>query len=312
MQNLYLDQNVLGLIAEGMLNLRPKEPVRWVYSGEHLAEVARGEALAVLDVLRHLKAQRLVLQSDERGRITDNWVIEPYADPADLYEEYKQRTDGFAVDPAIFTGLIATLFGAQDQTLLESYPDDIAEQVRKPLKEVPWLDALLGDTLETATRRTGEATIKHLSGVEVLEKRRKPLGLNKGRGSSFADSDNPLQALWEHANKHFPSPISAEQFFGFEPTAGLAESFGYEKWPIFLGISTCYNLLNAIGYLPDKGLAKTSRVAANSSDGHHVAYAAFCDGLISADSRMCKKAFAIYKYRGIGSGVLDVSSKLAG
>lgn len=35
MKNLYLDQNVLGLIAEGKLNLRPKEPVRWVFSGEH-------------------------------------------------------------------------------------------------------------------------------------------------------------------------------------------------------------------------------------------------------------------------------------
>ena len=238
MKNLYLDQNVLGLIAEGKLTLKPKEPIRWVFSGEHLTEIARGGVFEMLDVLRHLKAHRLVLQGDERGRITDKWVIEPYSDPAGLYEEHKQRQAGLPVDPSLFVGLIATIFGSQDRTLIESYPADIAEQVRRPLRQVPWLDALLGDALEAATRRTGEATIKQLAGVEPLEKRRKPLGLNKGRASGFEDSNNPLQRLWGHANENFPSPISAEQFFGFEPVGGIAESFGYKKWPAFLGISS--------------------------------------------------------------------------
>jgi hypothetical protein len=57
---------------------------------------------------------------------------------------------------------------------------------------------------------------------------------------------------------------------------------------------------------------REKRVPANMSDAHHVAYAAFCDGLLSEDSRMCEKALAIYKYRKIGTGVVDVSKLVGG
>lgn len=307
MKNLYLDQNVLGFVAEGKLSLRASRPVRWIYSDEHLAEIARGERVELLEVLRDLKAQRIFLQGDGRGRITDNWVIEQYVDPSDLYQKYKIHPDGAPLT-SIFSGLIATLFGAQDKTLIESYPGDIADQVRRLLEDSP----LLGEIVGAVAHRAGEATKQGLSGgLEPLEKRRTPLGLHKGQASSFSHAQNPLRELWEHANKHCPPTITADQFFGFDPVDGVAESFGYEKWPVFLGISSCYHLLNAIGFMPDKGLTKTSRVPANSSDAHHVAYAGFCDGLISADTRMCGKAIAIYKYRGLGVGVLDVSEKLA-
>ena len=66
-------------------------------------------------------------------------------------------------------------------------------------------------------------------------------------------------------------------------------------------------MLNAIGFAPDKGMAKPARVPANLSDACHVAYAGFTNGIISADTKLCKKAKAIYKYKGIAAEVNDVS-----
>ncbi|NEZ04977.1 hypothetical protein G4Y73_12535 [Wenzhouxiangella sp. XN201] len=305
---MYLDQNVLGLLAEGRIILKPKVDVRWVFSNEHLTEVARGDTKEILDVLRTLKAQRLLLKRDEEGRITEQWFIEEYADPGKLYSEFRQNPP--AVDPAMFEGLIAKIFGSQDPNVAEAFPGDMAKQVREHLKEIPRLEDIFGSSLEDLIRDAGEDALEKLAGTQPLENRRKPLGFDRGQASNFADASNPLQALWEHANKYSPSPISADQFFGFDPPD--KRLFGYEKWPVFLGISTCYSILNAIGFRPDAGLARTNRVPANMSDAHHVAYAAFCDALFSEDSRMCEKALAIYRYRQIGTGVVDVSKRVDG
>jgi len=308
MLNLYLDQNVLGLIAEGQIILKPKVDVRWIFSNEHLTEIARGDVEEILDVLRTLKAQRLRLELDAKGRITDNRIIDEYIDPAKIYSEFRQNTP--AVAPAIFQGFIAKIFGAQDPAIVEAFPDDMANQFREHLKGVPWVDDIMGSSLEHLIRKAGEDILEKLAGTQPLEKRRKPLGFDRGQASNYANAVNPLQELWEHANKQYPSPISADQFFGFDPLD--KKLLGYEKWPIFLGISTCYSTLNAIGFRPDEGLARIKRVPANMSDAHHVAYAAFCDGLLSEDSRMCEKALAIYKFRQIETRVVDVSKPVGG
>ncbi len=308
MKNIYLDQNVLGFIAEGRLSIKPKEPVRLIFSNEHLKEIARGDRTEILDVLRNLKAQRLWIKLDSSQRITDDWVIDKYIDPEQVYFEHQESESNAVIKPDAVTGIIATLFGSQDRSVIKDYPNEIAKTVGSSLRGIPWLDDAVVKGLEELLKNTGDETVRLLSDYQPLEMRRKALGFNKGQASQFSNSDNPLRDLWKHANAHFPAAITAEQFYGFD--CMYKENFGYEKWPIFLGVATCYNLLNAIGFRPDKGLADSSRVPANISDAYHVAYAALCHGLVSADTKMCEKAMAIFKYRKIGCGVVNISEKL--
>ena len=301
--NIYLDQNVLGHASVGRYKLPTKREIIWIYSTEHFNEISRGDKVQLRAFLQSIRARRIEVVTDKKGRITDQFKICPYENPRLLFERYVQHIKSLGVDLSVFNSVISACFGSQDELALGEYPRQLGEMLRAPLKGVADLDELLGERLEKFGRYIGESTIKSLSSTRPLEKQRKPLGFDKGRASKLAEGANPLCDLWDHANRHYPATISRDKFFGFEPILDL----GYDRWPEFLGIVSCYTLLNAIGFFPDKGLANPSRVPANSSDGNHVAYAAFCDGLISADTRLCVKARAIYLYRGIGTRVFDVS-----
>ena len=89
--------------------------------------------------------------------------------------------------------------------------------------------------------------------------------------------------------------MTCDQFFGFDPF----EKQGYSEWPMFLGIVGCHTILNYLGFRPDKGLAKANDIPGIVSDGSHIAFAAYCSGLLSRDKKFIAKAKAIYRYKKI-------------
>jgi len=143
-----------------------------------------------------------------------------------------------------------------------------------------------------------------LQDVGKLEVTRKALGTNKGRAGNLADKENPILELWQLVSKGLPD-LTPDQYFGFDPI----DKQGYDEWPMFLGIVGCHTVLNFLGFRPDAGLAKSEDLSGIMSDGSHIAYAAYCQGLFSRDRKLLAKAKAIYRYKNIATQVLSVEYK---
>lgn len=306
MKRIYLDQNVLGGISAQRLRLPDDGHITWLYSDEHIKEVARGQSTEILDVLVNLRAQRLVVKRDAANLITDEWSILDYEDPHSVYSEFTKSGRGRVGQSGHFTGLIAAVFGAQDPSLRDSYPDAVASQIEDSLMASGLLTNRQVEQIVEPIRKLSADAIGEMGQPVSLEDRRKPLVLNKGRASAFEQSENPIAAIWAYLEKDAPSGMTANQFFGIDPVEKTL--FGYAKWPQFLAVVMCYLVLGTIGFAPDKGMPKPKRVPANLSDACHVAYASFADAIYSADAKLCKKARAIYRYKRLAVEVHELNS----
>jgi hypothetical protein len=65
-----------------------------------------------------------------------------------------------------------------------------------------------------------------------------------------------------------------------------------------------YNMLNTIGFYPDKPLHKNRGFKRSVSDQMHVSIASFCNCFITGDERLWRKAEAIYEYLKVPTEVM--------
>ena len=306
---IYLDQNVLGDLYDKEYHLVKNGGNEWVYSPEHLNEIHRGGRTEILDVLRGLNARLIFCPTSDAGLINDNLKVSVYEEPHTVYTRYLEHRNSSLIDTSIFNPILAAFFGNQEDDTLSSYADDLSRLATDLIHRYPQLKSLSSIDYEKGLYDAGTKTQAGLSNVISLDQRRKIFHLDKGRGSSYIRSENPILDLWKHMNEAVEPTISIDQFFGFDPID--KNLFGYDEWPLFLGVCTCYFALNMIGYRPDEGLPKVSRVPANSSDAMHVAYGAFCSGFITRDKKMCDKAKAIYTYKNIKCEAVHVNDYLS-
>jgi hypothetical protein len=96
-----------------------------------------------------------------------------------------------------------------------------------------------------------------------------------------------------------------DQFFGFSPIIDQ----GFPPSSTFYKIIGGHLILSWLGYAAEK--KARDHITNILSDGSHIAYAAFCDGFISADRRLCKKAQAIYSYLDIATAVIRLENPSA-
>jgi len=114
-------------------------------------------------------------------------------------------------------------------------------------------------------------------------------------------TDNPIEEIWAIISAKIQG-VTADQFFGFDPHSKQ----GYSTRPLYLGIVSCYTMLNMLGYKKDKNFPKEGSFPNTFCDAKHVAHSAFCQALISEDVRLCQKAKAIYKYKNIATEVVPL------
>lgn len=290
----YLDQNILGDIHEGKLHLSARDDLAWLYSTEHFAEISRGSKTSLLSVLEDLKAREIEVVTDSQWRTLDQAIVHEYASPVERYKEYLQTVREVPFDETILTCLIARLGGAANYEDIKTLPERIESQ----------LEMFLGDRKLAASVGLESALmglVDQLKDTRPLESLRKSLGTDGGRVGKF-EPRNAIRRIWDLIEDQC-GDFTAAQFFGFDPAPGQLDG----NRATHVGIIACHYVLNLVGYRPDKGLSDQSTIPNILSDGRHIANAAFCQALVSADHRLCYKASAIYKYLGIGTVVADFS-----
>ena len=307
----YIDLNVVDDLAKEIL---PKESLKntgvdWIYSNEHFTEIRRAGQNYFLDALSELGAKKLEPEVDQDFRVTDSLFLST-GDPHEFYQQWEQTTSDSGDVSELLIPFIARSFGAANDAEYAALPVSITKSIADILKsaDVPSgvvsdVTAAVGGVFETITRN-------HMRERVVLEDLRVAMGTHGGRAGNLRNAENPLLDLWEIIRATTPTleDTGPDAFFGFDPSF----DYGYEHFPLFLGIVGCYTLLNTIGYRPDEKLSRACRTPGVMSDANHVAYAAYCDVLVSADKRMCEKASAIYRYKALPVTVVRIEKGKGG
>ena len=293
---IYLDQNIIGYLHNGSLNITANGEVEWIYSNEHFSEISRGNNKDLLNALKNLRAKEICLQLNENFQITGEAYIDEYSSPLKKYDNFVKTVGETNFDKSIFTDLINRFAGADNYNSINNLPDRIESQVNDLLKKAGIYPEQIENQLSELKPELQKIIDEDLKEVESLESMRKLMGTRNA--TQKEKYENPIEEIWSNINDQFEG-MSKNQFFGFDPI----DKQGYKKWPEYLGIVGCHTVLNFLGFRPDKGINKASKIDNILSDGNHIAFAAYCDGVISADKRFCAKARAIYNFRGIPTQV---------
>jgi len=281
----YIDQNILGLVRNGSISIGPRDAVVWVYS-EHFKEISRGHTTSFLSVLRHLRAQQIELVLNENWQIADKMVLHEYSCPFDRYREYLKSVGEvpFADKAQAFLiGIAARCMGAENLVELRGLSEAACDALTQ---DIPGLSEKVQATMAGLPEK--------LNGARSLKSLRAALAVNQGRAGDVVPTE-AIDHIWSLLERRHGGTLTKDQFFGIEELE--------QRRPTYLGIVACHIILNVVGFRADRHLDRPNAIPAILSDGSHIGHAAFCDLLLSGDRRMCDKASAIYAHLGIATHV---------
>ena len=299
-KRIYLDQNIIGDIRDGIIDPNITDGVEWVYSDEHFEEIKRGnerDRHTFLGILKQLKAVYLEFNKDSNFCITGDPIFNDQGSPDELFEYYME--DYVEFDMTLLNIPIVYLFGANNLEELRGLPAKAEAQMKNMFLSQGVSDEDRSIEVGKAMKELVRAIELNLPEVKSLEKGlRKILGTDKGRASQV-EGPGKIRKLWSLVEKHFDD-ISCEQLFGFK----IEDAQEHKTETLYNDIIACHGMLNMVGYCSDIGMSKPNKVANILSDAAHIFYAAFCDVFISADQRLRGKAEAIYEYKEIKTQVM--------
>lgn len=298
---IYLDQNIIQYDFEKKINLSNDSKFVWVYSDEHFNEINRKEDSRFFKVLERLKARKIKIKLNDKFEITNEYILLNYDDPKKLYDQYLETLSEYKSLPDLFSPLLTFFYGNVDSIEPSKYVADFKQSLIELTKELPkeytkQIDSV-GEQLESALI-SAKAQIKPLNKTRKL--------FTKSQFSNLDEKNGPIiDQIWNEIDEKV-KPITKDQFFGKEILPFIFPKNADKKQLIFLGIVQCHSALNFLGYWPDEGLPKKSKIFGINSDASHIAHSFFCSGIISADNRLCQKAKAIYEYFGKNKIVVQV------
>lgn len=303
---IYIDHNIIQYDYELTLNLKQNSDLCFVYSEEHFNEINRKEDERFFETLRRIEARKLKIKLDAEFNIINEAIILDYQDPKALYDDYlltikdsKKYTNLFLNLQPYFMGNLSAInpidvkveFEEQMKALIASMPlAGLPEELFNNLhKIINCIGVELQRTLELVSNE-----------ILPIEKMRKKITTKSLSDLKYEDGFI-IDQIWNLVENSFPG-IEKDQLFGKKPLPFMSK----KNIPLFLSVVQCHNVLNTLGYWPDEGLTKISKVYGINSDASHIAHSAFCSGIISADNRLCKKAQAIYQYLGLNKNVIQI------
>ncbi|WP_188690199.1 hypothetical protein [Bowmanella pacifica] len=329
-QFIYLDQNILdAFLNDKLINLKEvlTRQFQVVYSNETLEEIKRaGEASskysdAFLSLLERMNAVHISVVLDSDFHETDCVkVVE--GDPREIFLKYCESNP-------IFNDLAESMRqigfkvcgGRQGESLediakgsvdafenLSNYIDELICEIDSSLPEIAQKlraeNVRCFDEYKSLSEKNSRKMAEHIvdeknwSGIKEF---RQHFSLEPYRFNNIKPP-NILNKIWDVmiSSKKMPKDLdSIDDFFMFNKQE-LIPGQPFLRHQKVLG---AYNILNTIGYYPDKPLHKNRGFKRATSDQMHVSLASFCNCLITADERLYKKAEAIYEY-------LDVPTKV--
>lgn len=302
---IYLDQNILQYDFEGSIKIPENNDIQYVYSDEHFNEITRWENDGYFDVLRRLKARKIKSNLDNNNKFTDNGFLYDYSEPKIMYEEYKNNQKNYMSSFNMFQPMQVYLNGNKSITS----PEEINNNFQKTIKD------LLGNTLKSIgneeltskynlmVENIGDQLESSLANQDILplDKARRKLS-KENLSNLIPENGLIIDQIWERISDEFKD-IEKDQFFGKKPF-NFQFDFKYSK---FQNVIHCHSILNYLGYWPDEGLTKISKIYGVNSDASHLAHSIFCDGIMSGDRRMCNKASAIFSYINLNTKVFRLT-----
>ncbi|MCX6561063.1 MAG: hypothetical protein NTZ26_11210 [Candidatus Aminicenantes bacterium] len=293
MRLIYIDQNILGYLSEGKIDLPARDNVEWVYSDEHLSEIERSGMMKLLESIDILHARKIIIERDAKNHLTNKCSLDPYRKAEDVYNEYLDTTGKIPVVSLDLPKLQAFLHGNKDAIQRAQVAKDFEATIM----------SLLGDSLSLINNKEMEKTFKDAvasignalqsalnaaaDSIKPIEKTRKLLaGIEL---STIDETEGPvIDRIWELLGPKWGYSMMGQLF----PSPQTGESTDVR----FNNVVACYTALNYLGYWPDSKISNPSKIPGINSDASHVGHASYCSALLSEDFRMCKKAKAIYQY----------------
>ncbi len=297
---IYLDQNIIQYDFEKKINLSNDSKFVWVYSDEHFNEINRKEDSHFFKVLERLKARKIKILND-KFEITNECILLNYDDPKKLYDQYLETVSEYKPYSFLFNPLQTFFYGNVDSMEPSKYVTDIKQSLIELTKELP---EEYTEQIDSVCEQLESNLISAKPQIKPLNKMRKLW--TKSQFSNLDEKNGSIiDQIWNEIDEKV-KPITKDQFFGKEILPFISPKNADKKQLIFLGIVQCHSALNFLGYWPDEGLPKTSKIFGINSDASHIAHSFFCSGIISADNRLCQKAKAIYEYFGKNKIVVQV------
>ncbi len=110
----YLDQCIIGLIADGTIKMKSSDGFIFTYSKEHFNEILRSENPQLyLNALHKIDAKLLELKLDENWKITDEAKLNVLGTPTEHYTKFLDANSTLGFLDNIFDPLIAWLNGGR-------------------------------------------------------------------------------------------------------------------------------------------------------------------------------------------------------
>ena len=289
--NIYADSNIYRYMAAGELEITTVGSIQFTYSSIHFDEMLRSGNMDMLRGIEKLRAVPVVSNENGEYDIDCIGVCLEYEDPYEKFEKYKKDNEHLdnGAEDTIYEMLLRFL-GADNYEELKNVPTSIID-IALDAADDNYIDSteLIEKAHKTAKELEGFIENDLSSQIPLLETR-KAFGFPNGV-ASHSNEDNPIDAIWDHMKDKVGS-ATKDQFFGFETIPGV------EIEQSRLGsVAGCHLVLNMVGFYPDKGLPKREKIKNIMSDGQHLGHASLCGAFLTSDSRLYKKAEAIFKYR---------------
>jgi len=293
----YVDQNLLGLLAQRVPGLASEPNVQWVYSKEHFAEIRRSSNPdQYLTALDKLGAKLIELELID-WKITGSAKLIDGPTALHHYSNYYEALTDVDVNENLLNPFQAWVNGGGDEQLLRDLPGHVAEQILALTEDLPV------EQRSTLRDAASEVDLTPMIGQMIawgndINKTREAFGDGKGQIGQIT-GENQLIQIWALIGP-VCGGITPDQFFGFDPI----DKQGYETWPTYLGIIGCCAVLDIVGFQAEKKCRKIEKLPNVRSDSGHIAMGAFCSAILSADRRLARRAKAIYEYKRIGTASL--------
>lgn len=288
----YIDQNVLGLQLDGKVNFTGINGMRFIYSQVHLTEISRSQyPEKFLEALQDIGAMLLELQMDN-FKLTGSAQLVEEGTPEEHYLRHLENIGEAQFDEGIFDPLQVWVNGGGSADLLRSLPDRYEKQLKTLNEYLPKEFRVNHEVVHDIMLDVVEQMVSYGNDVEKI---RATIGGEKRRFGNIT-GNNELRQIWEII-KPSCGDLTSDQFFGFEPIAGIRN----EPMPKYLGIVGCCAVLDILGFKAEKKSRRLEKLANVQNDAQHIGMAAYCQALVSADRRLVERAKAIYQYKEIGT-----------
>lgn len=289
----YIDQNILQYSSEEKISLNNSTNIQYVCSNEHFNEISRWHDEKIFKELDRLKPLMVNVELDSNNKLTDNAIFSTLESAVKSFEEYEKTIDDFkpirdlisktqvytsgnksVATPEELNNNFQKILSDLLSDIGEDLPSTITEQYKEKIKTV-------GNGLQNALDNNKEKILP-------LERYRKEI--NAQNLSSLSEEDGEIiDQIWKKI-QHIAEGKNKDEFFKNYQGADLNN---YTKTQ---NIFELHSLLNHLGYWPDRGITKISKIHGVNSDASHLANASYCDKFSTADFRLYKKGRAIFEF----------------